>query len=76
MLPFEENMEGISTPVTFSLPIAKEAITAVRAESIPPLKAQNHFFERILIYIVPGAKHKRLKDLLFTAGYKLPVIIL
>ena len=33
----DENSEGIDMPITFSFPRASAAITAVRAESIPPL---------------------------------------
>ena len=38
MLPFELNSLGIVTPKTFSEPNALSAKTAVKAESIPPLK--------------------------------------
>ena len=39
----EEYGPGMPTPVTFSLPTASTAITAVRAESMPPLKPISTF---------------------------------
>ncbi len=42
-VPFDEYLEGMVTPITFSAPKASAQIVAVRAESIPPLKPMTTF---------------------------------
>ena len=63
MLPSLEKREGISTPVTFSAPIASTAIDATSDESMPPERPMSTSTEAVLAHVVARAEHERLVDL-------------